>query len=144
MISKKVYINEQNAQTFVFILLKYIAPFMFIISILLFTFSDIIVFTLLGENFNRSIINLKILSFTPFLVSISNLLGIQTMINFGYKKEFSFIVGIKAIFGIILSIYFIPFYEDVGVSLTILIVEIITTATLVYFVNKKIMKLNKI
>ena len=58
------------------------------ISLLLFIFSEHIVILVLGDKFFPAIIYIKIMAFLPFIIALSNLFGMQTMMVFGMQKIF--------------------------------------------------------
>ncbi len=111
----------------------------FSISLLTFIFTDAIVNLLLGDKYQESIIVLKILSFLPFILGLSNIFGIQTMLNFNYKKAFSNILIAGSIVNIILAFILVPLYEHIGISFAVLISEtLITILMFLYLQNKGI------
>lgn len=108
----------------------------FINSILIFIFSKYIVDILLGPGYQQSILLLKILSFLPFIISLSNVFGIQTMLIFGMKRQFNKILLSAAIVNTIIVLPMIYFYQAIGVSISMTITEVFVTITM-YFVLKK-------
>jgi PST family polysaccharide transporter len=111
---------------------------MFLISALLYSFAGSIIELLLGDKYYKSVLLLKIMSFLPFIISLSNIFGIQTMLNLGYKKEFSFFILITAVISIISAFILIPMYSEVGASISLLIGELSITIILGLFVLIKI------
>lgn len=107
LISKKINENKQIGLMFIRKVTFVIGSGMFIISAIIFIFAEKIVGILLGDQYHKSIILLQIMAFLPFVISLSNIFGIQTMINLDYKKEFSIFVLITALFGVGLSILLI-------------------------------------
>lgn len=82
----------------------------FIGSILIFIFAEWIVDILLGTGYKRSILLLRILAFLPFIISLSNVFGIQTMLVFGMKKQFNKVLLSAAVVNTVIvlpMIYFI-------------------------------------
>lgn len=138
LVSKKIHKNKQNGLKFLYKLTWIVGFVMLIISLFLLLFSESIVNLLLGENFRRSIVLLQIMAFLPFLISLSNIFGIQTMLNLGYKKEFSFFVLITAVVALVSSIILIPFYGEIGASVSLLIGELLITIILGLFLKSKI------
>lgn len=57
---------------------------------MIFVFTEHIVDIALGDNYRQSIIVLKIIAFLPFIIGLSNIFGIQTMLTLGYKKAFKY------------------------------------------------------
>ena len=105
-------------------------------SILIFIFAEWVVDLLLGDGYEQSILLLRILSFLPFIISLSNIFGIQTMLVFGMKKQFNKILLSAAIINTIIVLPMIYFYQAIGVSISMTITEIFVTLTM-YFVLKK-------
>jgi PST family polysaccharide transporter len=114
-----------------------VGSFMFIISILLFLFAKQIVFLVLGTEYNESIIILKIISFLPMIIFLSNVAGIQTMVNMGYKREFANIIFLSGVFSIVMSIILVPLFFAVGTAITLVLTEILVTTQMIFFLKKK-------
>ncbi|WP_278546860.1 flippase [Megamonas funiformis] len=105
-------------------------------SILIFIFAEWIVDLLLGDGYEQSILLLRILSFLPFIISLSNIFGIQTMLVFGMKKQFNKILLSSAVINTIIVLPMIYFYQAIGVSISMIITEIFVTVTM-YIILKK-------
>ena len=114
--------------------------FMLVVSILLFIFAKQIVLIVLGPEYAESIILLRIISFLPLVIFLSNVAGIQTMLNLGYKKEFAKIIFISAIFSIMMSIILVPVFLAIGTAITVLLTEILVTSQMILFLRKKKIK----
>lgn len=108
----------------------------FIISILIFIFAEWIVDLLLGDGYEQSVVLLRILSFLPFIISLSNIFGIQTMLVFGMKKQFNKILLSAAVINTIIVLPMIYFYQAIGVSISMTITEMFVTLTM-YIVLRK-------
>ena len=111
----------------------------FIGSILIFIFAEWIVDILLGTGYKRSILLLRILAFLPFIISLSNVFGIQTMLVFGMKKQFNKVLLSAAVVNTVIVLPMIYFYQAVGVSISMTITEIFVTLSMYY-----VLKRNKI
>ncbi len=135
LISKKLHENTTSGIAFVKRIIQKVGIFMLLISLLLFFFSEPIVYFLLGDKFHESVLLLRIMSILPLLVSLSNLYGIQTMLNLGFQKRFSKIIFIAALLGIILSLALVPIYKGLGTSIVIVIVELFVTLSMYYFLK---------
>lgn len=140
VISKKIHKNKSIGVNFIYKITIILAPIFFIFSAILFVFSENIILLLLGQEYYSSIVILKIMSFLPFIIFMSNIFGIQTMLNLGYKKEFSFFVSIAAIIGVSMALFVAPSYQAIGVSVVMLLVELLITLMLGFFVFTKIRK----
>jgi len=111
----------------------------FFISLTLFIFAEIIVKLLLGNQYAESIVVLRILSFLPFIIGLSNIFGIQTMLTFDYKKAFSNILISASIINILLAFIFVPLYQHIGISFAVLVSEFyVTLSMFIYLQNKGI------
>lgn len=108
----------------------------FILSLIVFLFAGIIVKILLGTQYHESIKVLRILSFLPFIVGLSNIFGIQTMLTFNHKKAFSNILIATSIFNIALAFILVPLYQHVGISVAVIISETIVTVSMFLYLQK--------
>lgn len=140
LISKKINEDKQAGLAFIHKTTWTVGSGMVTISILLFLLAEPIVNLLLGAQYQQSVLLLQIMAFLPFIIALSNIFGIQTMLNLGYKREFSFFVVITAISGVGLALLLTPLYEAIGVSIAMLLVEILITFMLGLFVLIKIKK----
>lgn len=141
-------VSERDEKTnilFIRKLTKLAAILGLVFSIGLFVFADAIILILFGAEYQSSIIILRILSVLPFMVSLSNIFGIQTMLTFNYNKAFSRIVLLGGILDITLGIILIILLKDVGIAISFAITEtFITTAMLLFLQNKGIKILGKL
>lgn len=108
----------------------------FIGSVLIFIFAEWIVDILLGAGYEQSILLLRILAFLPFIISLSNIFGIQTMLVFGMKKQFNKVLLSAAIVNTVIVLPMIYFYQAIGVSLSMTITEIFVTLSMYYILKK--------
>jgi len=109
----------------------------FLLCVLTFIFSDEIITLVVGEKYGEAIIILKILSFLPFIIFMSNIFGIQIMVNLGYKKEFTKIVGYAAIINMLLSLILIPIFYAEGTAISIVFTEVFVTSAMFIFLKKR-------
>ncbi|PML75580.1 flippase [Enterovibrio norvegicus] len=107
-----------------------------ICSIAVYFSSGFIVVTLFGVNYGTAEEILKILSLLPIVISVSNLMGIQILIPFGYKKEFSKVLITSACASLFLLIPFVYKYAEYGAAVSVLITELIVTIMMIYTVFK--------
>lgn len=119
-------------------MLIYSSIIMLIICATIFLMADIIILTLFGAEFEKSVTILRVLALTPFFITISNNLGIQTMINLGYEKEFRNILFKGALFSGILSFVLIPLYQSIGSAVVIFLTELLIATLMIYFKKKNI------
>ena len=97
---------------------------MFLIGVVLFFIGPWIIIAFYGENFKNSGNIFRIMSFIPLVISISNLYGIQIMLNLKLDKIFLKII----IFGAFVSLFFNSFlvknYGGFGAASSWLICEL--------------------
>ena len=87
-------------------------------SIGIFLFAEPIISILFGAEYTSSIIVLRILSIIPFMVALSTVFGVQTMLTFNYKASFTKIVFMGGILDIVLGIILIHLFNEVGISIS--------------------------
>ncbi len=144
-ISKLANESRERALRFIRKLTILLGGGTFIISLTIFIFAAPIVNIVLGGQYYQSVIVLRILAFLPFIISLSNILGIQTMLTFNHKKAFSGILVSVGVINIILSLLLTPPFKHIGISVSLLITEILVTiAMFIYLKQKKLISFNYI
>jgi PST family polysaccharide transporter len=138
LIGKKIHEDKQAGLAFVGKVTWIVGTGMFVISAILLIFAEPIVYLLLGVQYQQSVLLLQVMAFLPFIIALSNMFGIQTMLNLGYKQAFSRILVAAAILGVGLSLVLVPIYEGFGSALTMLTVEVFVTALMWIYLKKKI------
>ncbi|HRI47076.1 MAG TPA: flippase [Ignavibacteriaceae bacterium] len=118
-------------------MLLYAGSFSFVFCLTVFFFAGEIIHLLLGYQYEQSILVLRIISFLPFLILLSNIYGIQTMLNIGYKKEFTLFIGIAAVINIVISLIIVPVYLQIGTAISVVLTEFFVTASMILFLWKK-------
>lgn len=106
-------------------------------SLIIFTFSKIIILKIFGLEFKDAIITLRIMSFIPVIIGLSNIYGIQGLINLKKDKIINIITGTGAVLCIILNIIFIPKFTYNGPAISWLITETFITILMYIFYKKK-------
>jgi len=75
---------------------------------------------------------IRILALLPFLIGLSNIFGIQIMVNFGLKRQLARILTIAGVLNIVIALLLVTSLKHAGVAFASLITEIVvTTATFV-------------
>jgi PST family polysaccharide transporter len=143
-ISRKIKQNQFDGIKVVLKATMLIGVLMFMMSLLVYLFSEFIVLQLFGNQYRSSISVLKILSPLPFLIAISNIFGFQTSINLGFKAFLSrlyFFVGGISVF--ILFLMVPQFYEN-GAAITSILIEFIVLIVFIYYLifKKNILRTN--
>lgn len=116
---------------------KLVGSLSFAVSVLIFLFAEQLVILIAGSNYQNSISVLRILAFMPFTIMLSNVFGIQLMLNLGYEKQFTKIIGWAALLNVILMFLFVPLLNEDGAALAMLLVEIFVTLVMILFCWKK-------
>lgn len=110
-----------------------------LISLVIFLFAEPIVNVVLGNEYQSSVLVLRIIAWLPLIIILSNVLGIQTMIPLSKHKAFSMILFFAAMINLIVSFIIVPIYFEIGTSISLLITEMFVTISFYLFI-----KLNKI
>ncbi len=137
-VSKKMHENKQSGMRFIEKSGMLICLVMLLISTILFLFSEKICLVFLGEEFQPSIILLRVMAFLPFIISISNILAIQGLYNLGKASLVSKYVGIIALLHIFVASIFIFYFGILGAVIGILFTEILVTIVSTYYYRKEL------
>lgn len=143
-ISSLIIKSKEDGIEFIKKITKIIGIMSLIFSIMIFILADLIITILAGVQYSESIKLVRILSFLPFIVALSNIFGVQTMLTLNYKKAFSRIIIIGSILSITLAFLLTPLYTAVGTSISFLITEIFITIAMFTYLQKKGIKLLEI
>ena len=135
-ISKLVKESPQNVKPFLRKVILVLGGGNLLLSIFIFIFAKPIVDILLGNGYEESVILLRIMAFLPFIIALSNVFGIQIMLPFGMQSIFSRILICAAALNTCMVLPLIYFWQDIGVSISIVATECFVT-TVMYFAIKK-------
>lgn len=135
-VSKKVTESKESAIAFLKKVVVVFGGGTFALSLFIILFADWIVRILLGNGYEQSILLLRIMAFLPFLIALSNVFGIQTMLTFGMQRDFSRIIMIAAVFNTCLVLPMIYFFEGLGVCISITLTECFVTVAMWYVLRK--------
>jgi PST family polysaccharide transporter len=136
-ISKLVSESEEKALKFIRKILVLAGSGALFISLIIFLLAKPIIALVLGNQYQESIIVLKILAFLPFIITLSNIFGIQTMLTFNMEKAFSKILISASCLSIILAVLLAPVYKHIGISFSVLFTEMLVTATMYLYLKYK-------
>lgn len=140
-LSKQFEESKREAVKFVGKILYGVGSLVFILCLIIVIFAKDIIAIILGPGYEPSVILLQILGFLPFIIFLSNISGIQTMLNLGYKKEFTKILAQAALLNTLLALVLIQLFAATGTAVSMLITEIFVTVTMIIFLNKKEIKI---
>ena len=107
-----------------------------LVTALAFVFSEDIILIVLGKGYMNSLPIFRIILFLPIIILLSNIYGIQVMLNLGYKKEFFKVIFYAGIINLILSFILVPRYLATGTAIAVTITEIIVTLGMWNFTRK--------
>lgn len=88
-------------------------------SALLFVFAPFIIDVFFTEEFNDSVMVLRIMSFSIFFLALSNIYGTNYMIIAGYERELRNITTVVSIIGFVASFPLIYIYGFIGAAVTV-------------------------
>jgi PST family polysaccharide transporter len=129
--------SRQEALRFIRKLVRFVGGGSFVVSLLTFIFAEFIINIALGSQYQRSVIVLRILAFLPFIIGLSNILGVQTMLTFDFKKAFSRILVCAGFLNICLALILVPLYRHIGVSIAVLTTETFVTICMFFYLKSK-------
>jgi len=136
-ISKIASESKERALKFLQKITILIGSSSFFLSLLIFLLAEVVIKILLGGQYLESIKVLRILSFLPFIVGLSNIFGIQTMLTFDYKKAFSNILIIASLINITLAFILVPFFFHIGIAFAVVISETFVTIVMFVYLQRK-------
>jgi PST family polysaccharide transporter len=110
-------------------------------SIFLLIFAPILVKVFLGDQYLPSINVVRILSFFPFIIGLSNLYGIQTTLNLKMDKDFFKVVMGGSIINSLLNVLLDHKLAEIGSSVSWLITEIYITSAFIILLEAKGIKI---
>jgi PST family polysaccharide transporter len=130
--------SRKLALQFVGRVLLWVGGAMFIVSSALLVFARPLVMIYLGHRAAGSVPVIEWIAFLPFIVSVSNLLGIQTMIPFRLDKYLSGILVGAGVLHVLVSYLLTRSLSARGAAMSLLITEVFITAATVLVLYKKV------
>jgi PST family polysaccharide transporter len=91
----------------------------------------------LGPGFEASVPVVQILSFLPFIIGLSNIFGVQIMVNFGMKRTMTRILVTAGLFNVVLALALVAPLRHIGVSIAVLLTETLVTATMYWALRRR-------
>lgn len=104
---------------------------------ILFFGAELFIDIIAGKEFENAISVLRWLAYVPFLVSLSNLFGVQTMLSHSFKKQFSMFLASGALLNLIIIFPLVHYYSETGAAIAIFATELFITVTMFIFLRKK-------
>ena len=109
----------------------------FVLSLLLFIFSEPIILLAYDSTYTNSIIVLKWLAWLPFVVGLSNVLGIQTLLVLGLNKVFSRILIVSGMLSLLLIFPLGSIFFQDGAAIVTFITELAVTCLMLLIIIKR-------
>lgn len=116
--------SREAALAFIHSLLRWQLLATLLLSLAIFVFADSMIELLFGPDFAESKPVIQWMSPLPLIVGLSNVLGIQTMLNFGMKRSFSRIVLGSGLINLALLLPLAYQYAAQGAAISILLTEL--------------------
>lgn len=117
--------------------LPLIVTFTLVTSVFILIFGPIVVQWFYGSKFLPSIPALQIIAFIPLIVALSNMMGVQIMLNLKMDQTYFNICAGGAILGLILNYFMIRQMGYLGTAWNWLIVEIYIAITMFIVLKRK-------
>ncbi|HDO52758.1 MAG TPA: flippase [Rhizobiales bacterium] len=109
----------------------------FVASALLFLLAGPIVRVVFGTEYRSSVLLVHWMAWLPFIIGLSNVFGIQTMLNFDMKRSFTRIIVASGLFNIAIIIPLTLWKGSEGTAMSILITEISVTVAMAVALSRK-------
>lgn len=135
-IGKGFSISKQYGLELIKKVLPIIIYITFFASLSILIFAPFLIKLVYGHKFDHSIEVLKIISFLPFIIGLSNVFGIQLMLNLGLDKLFFKTTFVASILGVVLNVFMSKYLGYIGTAWNCLIVECFVTL-LMYLALRK-------
>jgi PST family polysaccharide transporter len=127
--------REKGIQT-----VQRITPIILLITgtagVLMFLLGPIALSLFYGPQFEPSVKAFQVMTFVPFIIALSNVFGIQIMLNLKMDKSFFAVTSTGAVLGLVLNYVMIHLWGYIGTAWNWFIVEVYIT-TAMYVVIRK-------
>lgn len=104
---------------------------MLVSSLVLLIFARPVVYVALGEHFGPSVRLVEWMAALPFVIGLSNVLGLQVMLNFGMKRTFSYILVASGLVNVAIIFPLVHWYGTEGAAISDMTTEIIVSASMI-------------
>jgi len=128
--------SRQAALDFALETLRWIGGITALGSFLLFAFAHPIVQMALGKSAYPAATTLRWIAPLPFIIAVSNVLGIQIMIPFGLDKAFSRLLIGAGVLNVVLGLVLIPHSGATGAGQAVLLTELSVTCSMIWILYR--------
>ncbi len=129
--------SREAAVAFIRKTLWWFGALTFIPCVLLFVVAHPLVLLAFGRQALAAVPIVRWMCMLPFVIALSNVLGIQTMITFGMEKQFSRILIGAGLINLALAVPLIMLYAAPGAGMAVLIAEVFVTASMWIVLQRK-------
>jgi O-antigen/teichoic acid export membrane protein len=110
---------------------------MLAVSVMLWVLAPWIVRFGMGPQYEPAVNVLRWLAFVPWLVALSNVLGLQMMLPLGMKRRFSEILLVSGVFNVALLVPLSSAFGAQGAAMSVLATEAVVTASMAFYLIQK-------
>ena len=136
-IGKKLHASMESGMKALKVAVVVVGCSTFVLSVVIFTFSDFIIELVYGHNYVDATNSLKILSFLPFIIGLNNILGTQGVLNLKMDKQFLIITAVGAACSIVLNFVLIPSFAELGTATAWVVTETIIAVSFYIILHRK-------
>jgi len=136
-ISKMASESKEKALAIIRKMTKLVGVSTFFVSLLLFIFAPEIGEIVLGDQFRASIVIIRILSFLPFIVGLSNIFAVQGLYAFGFYSIVTKYISVLGIIHIFIAVILTRLMSGLGVAISVIITETLITICSIYYFKIK-------
>jgi len=129
--------SKQAALTFTAGVTKIVSVLTLGLSVGLFVAAPYVARAALGPDFAPGVPVIRILSFLPFIIGLSNIFGVQIMVNFGLKRTMTRILAAASVFNIVVALVLVVPFRHIGMSVTAVLTELFVTTVMFVVLRRK-------
>jgi PST family polysaccharide transporter len=122
--------SKKGALAFAAKLVRLVGAVNLILSIGLLVLAPFICRIVLGPKLPGSVPVVRILSFLPLIIGVSNVFGMQVMVNFGLKKALMKVFMIAGLLNLLLALAFVVPLRHVGTAIAVTTTETFVTVAM--------------
>ena len=122
--------SKQAAMSFLLKVAKIVSVVTLLMSVGLFIGAPAIARVVLGEQSGAGVPVIRILSPLPFIISLSNIFGVQIMVNFGLQKTLTKILIAAGVLNLLIALLLVIPMRHIGVAVAALVTETFVTAAM--------------
>jgi polysaccharide transporter, PST family len=106
------------------------------LGMLMFFFSEFLVYLMLGKEFSESVILVQYFALLPILISVVHTYGTQWMVPIGRERRYSRIVLVSGFIGLLASVIVTPRLLEVGAVFAILLSYLLIAVLTIISLNR--------